>query len=331
MGVKNWSKIVPWTESDISEIAPGTIAIDVPNYFARRLAVIRPVRSSEGKMPLLHIGTALGLIRSCMSAHVLPVQVFDGPPELRKRNPNPKLVTQAERLYNQFTTVRDPYDEDISAMLWNSPALRMYFAAEHLRDLFRFVGIPTVTAPTEAEMFASVLCRDELVSTVVSNDSDALLFGSPHVTKQLQFSKGWISRATLKEFETGVGLDLEQLRDLAILCGCDFHKDGVKGVGPRKGVVLLQKYGSLEPVLKSLGFNSAEREDFLLARETFDEINYISSKKTRFSLNPPLIPKLVKFFEPLMDSDRSEQLIEELVALWRFFGSRQATLDQWLT
>ncbi len=322
---------MPWRDTDISEIAPGTIAIDVPNYFTRRLAVIRPVKNNEGKMPLLHIGTALSLVSSCLSSHVLPIQIFDGPPELRKRNPSPELVVHAQRLYSQFTESRDPYDEDLSTLLWKSPALRMYFAAEHLRDLFRFIGVPTVTAPTEAEMFASVLCREEVVSSVVSNDSDALLFGSPHVTKHLQFKKGRIIRATLAEFESALGLDVEQLRDLAIICGCDFHREGVKGIGPRKGAVLLQKYGSLDPVLKSLGFSHAEREELLLARETFDEINYISPQETKLRLNPPLIPKLAKFFEPLMSSERSEAVIEELIALWKAFGNRQATLDQWLS
>ncbi|MHA2078709.1 MAG: hypothetical protein ACW99X_14045, partial [Candidatus Thorarchaeota archaeon] len=134
-----------------------------------------------------------------MSNHILPVFVFDGPPETRKRDPNPELVKRATDLFKEFSKEGDPFNEEISSALWNSQALRMYFAAEHLKALGSVVGVPCVTAPTEAEMLGAAMCRDNLVETVVSNDVDTLLFGSPHVTKQLQSSNGRILRARLED------------------------------------------------------------------------------------------------------------------------------------
>ncbi|MHA1287693.1 MAG: hypothetical protein ACTSPB_09855, partial [Candidatus Thorarchaeota archaeon] len=197
MGVKNWGDIIPWTWESSSEISPGTIAIDVPNYLSRRISVIRQDSRQDGRIPLTHVGIFVSLVKITLSNHVLPVFIFDGPPETRKRNPNPELIQKASELYKIFHQEGNPFNEEIAAELWKSPALRLYFAADHVRDLGRIVGVPVLNAPSEAEMYAAALCRDGAVNTVVSNDADALLFGSPHVTKQIQLSAGKILRTTL--------------------------------------------------------------------------------------------------------------------------------------
>lgn len=330
MGVKNWGDIIPWKWESSSEISPGTIAIDVPNYISRRISVIKPDSGQDGRIPLTHVGLFVSLVKITLSNHVLPVFVYDGPPETRKRKPNPELIQKASELYKIFQQEGDPYNEDIATQLWKSPALRMYFAADHLRDLGRIVGVPVLTAPTESEMYAAVLCRDGAVNTVVSNDADALLFGSPHVTKQMQLSAGKILRATLSDFENSLQLDLEYLRDLAIVCGCDFHKEGVKGIGPRRGSVLLQKHGGLEGLLKARGFVASERVDYIEAREVFDEASYLSVDKIEFKLNPPLIPKVLRSLETVMPAEQAEITTQKIVNLWRSFGNRQSTLEQWL-
>ncbi|MFX0108374.1 MAG: hypothetical protein ACFE7R_08830 [Candidatus Hodarchaeota archaeon] len=327
--MKNWSDLVPWQWVSSSEIAPGVVAIDVPNYLTRRLSVVR-TKYPDGRIPLHHVGVVLGISRACLQAHILPVLVFDGPPERRKRTPNPDIVRNAADLYARFSMNRDPFDEVISEELLKSPALQMYFAVEHIRDLGAAIGLPTHTAPSEAEMFAAVMCREGLVDSVISNDSDALLFGSPHVAKQLQFSKSQISRARLRDLEFNVGLDLENLRNLAVLCGCDFYPEGVKGIGPRRGILLLQRYGTLEGVLRSLGYNSQDREKIAAARESFDEVNYVSVQGLTLKLNPPIIPRMVRMLSVLMSEEKAESATGRFVRLWREFGNQQSTLEQWL-
>ncbi|MHA1963179.1 MAG: hypothetical protein ACXACG_00530 [Candidatus Thorarchaeota archaeon] len=330
MGVKNWNdSIVPWRWAGLEEISPGTVAIDVPNYLTRRLVVMKTTKSPDGRLPLTHVGTFLSLIRSALSVHILPVMIFDGPPESRKRAPNPELIQTANGLYKEFVKEGDPYNEEISEALWKSRALRMYFAVEHVKDLARFIGIPTITAPSEAEMMAAAMCRDDLVDSVVSNDVDALLFGSTHVTKQLQISNSRILRARLEELETHMELDLERLRDLAVLCGCDFH-EGVKGIGPRKGVILLQRHGGLLEVLKAKGFRHANREDFIRAREVFDEPSYLSTDGIDLRLNPPIVPKLSRSLRMVMSANVAEASVEKILKLWKGFGTRQSSLEQWI-
>jgi flap endonuclease-1 len=331
MGVKNWGDdVVPWQWTTAAAIAPGTAAIDAPNYLARRTAAMHRKREDDGRIPLSHVGFFFSLVKATLSAHILPVFVFDGPPESRKRPSNPDLVSQATRYYKSFQNDRDPFSEEIAAQLWRSPALRAYFAAEHLRNLGSLFGIPTITAPSEAEMFAAVLCRDGAANTVVSNDVDALLFGSPHVTKQMQLSSDRILCVSAINLEKHLCLDLELLRDLAIVSGCDFHKEGIKGIGVRRGTVLLQRYGGLVELLKSRGYSYSERKEFVEAREVFDEATFLSAKGLCLKLNPPLVTKAVRDLEAMMPTERAIVVTNQILSLWRGFGNRQSTLEQWL-
>jgi 5'-3' exonuclease len=146
----------------------------------------------------------------------------------------------------------------------------------------------------------------------------------------LQLSNGKILRATLRDFEENMQLDLEHLRDLAIVSGCDFHRHGVKGIGPRRGGVLLQKHGGLEGLLKARGFVASERIDYMEAREVFDEASYLSAASIEFKLKPPLIPKVLRTLEAVMPAERAETITQKMTSLWRSFGNRQSSLEQWL-
>ncbi|MHA1949874.1 MAG: hypothetical protein ACXAAO_07565 [Candidatus Thorarchaeota archaeon] len=329
MGVKNWRDVVPWRWADISELHVEKIAIDAPNYMMRRHSAIRPNLSN--RISMTHIHLALGTIRAAMKKHLLPVFIFDGPPEALKRSPNPQIINAAQILYDQFTLDQDVYDRKMADSINENPAIRMYFALNHIKDLCRAIGVPSITAPSEAEMFGAVLCRDRLVGTLVSNDADALLFGSPHITKSLHLTKGQIECTTLSELECTMNLDIDLLRDLAIVCGCDFHKKGVRGLGPRKGVIELQRYGGLENLLKARGLTHSEREEYIHAREVFDEPSYISTTGVDLSLKPPVVTRLSHLLGPVLGMDKAESKTRELVRLWKDFGNTQSTLESFVS
>lgn len=329
MGVKNWRNVVPWHWEEVSKLYIPKLAIDAPNYMMRRISHIRVRRSN--RVPLTHIHLAFGMIRQALKKHVLPVPIFDGPPETLKRQPNPQLITAAQMLYERFLLKQDVYDSRVADSLYENPAVRMYFAANHVKDLCRAIGVPAITAPSEAEMFGAVLCREGLVGTVVSNDADALLFGSPHVTKSLQLSKGTMECATLSELERILDLDLELLRDLAIVCGCDFHKKGVKGLGPRKGALELKRYGGLPYLLKARGMTPAEREEYIRAREVFDEPAYMNANGIDLTLKPPVTTKLERILQSAFGKEKAEKKTKEIVRLWKKFGKTQSTLESFVS
>ncbi|RDE16351.1 MAG: hypothetical protein C4K49_04875 [Candidatus Thorarchaeota archaeon] len=328
MGVKNFN-VLPWVWASADEIR-GKIAIDMPNYMTRRMSVIEKTRKRKEGVPLGHLRIGLGLITMTLRTGILPVMIFDGPPETLKRAPNPDLIRTAHDLYLSFQRSGDRLDIDVSSNLTQSPALRMYFALEHVRDLAGAVGIPTCTAPSEAEMLAAALCRESLVRTVVSTDADALLFGSPHMTGQMLLSRGRVFRATLGDLETTLGLRLDQIRDLAVMCGCDFHNEGLRGVGPRRGAVLLKRHGNLDSVLRAHGCGPIEREQFMRAREIFDEVCRISLRGVDLTIRPPIASRIIDTLIPAIGSDQSQSVAERTVKAWREFRNVQSTLEQWV-
>lgn len=328
MGVKGWNNVIPWQWANLSDLYVPKIAIDTPNYLMRRASNIRTRQSN--RIPVAHIHIVFGVIRQALKKHILPVFIFDGPPETLKRKPNPQLITAAQMLYERFLLKQDVYDQKVADSLQENPAIRMYFVANHIKDLCRAIGVPAITAPSEAEMFGAVLCREGLVGTVVSNDADALLFGSLHVTKSLQLTKGRMECATLAELERTLNLDLELLRDLAIVCGCDFHKKGVKGLGPRKGSIELQRYGGLAYLLRARGLTPSEREEYIRAREVFDEPTYMSVNGVDLTLKPPVVTRLTRLLGPALGKEKAEVKTREMVRLWKMFGNTQSTLENFV-
>ena len=328
MGVKGWN-FVPWRDADIEELLPRILAIDTPNYMIRRLQSFEyGAKRNYERIPTAHITIATGIVRQALKHSIVPVFIFDGPPETLKRPTNPSLVASAARLYKEYKAKRDIYDTNLAEQLQSNRSLRWYFSVNHMKELLSALGIPSLTAPSEAEMFAAVMVRDGLAGTVVSNDADAILFGASHVTKTLHLSKGNIERVTLQDLESAIGLDLEHLRDLAIVCGCDFYK-GVKGIGPKKGAVLLNQHGGLEGLLKARGFAATEREPVIRAREVFDEPNYISTKGVRTRISAPIQSRVESVLRPIWGSERTDKYVREIIKLWKNFGKEQSTLERW--
>lgn len=49
----------------------------------------------------------------------------------------------------------------------------------------------------------------------------------------------------------GLELNMDQFIELCILLGCDYV-DTIRGIGPKKALDLIRKYGSIEDVLKNI-------------------------------------------------------------------------------
>lgn len=124
-----------------------------------------------------------------------------------------------------------------------------------------------VVAPYEADPQMVYLEKIGLVDGILSEDSDLLIFGCRRLITKLNdygecveidrenFDK--IKRPNLGQFSQ------EQLRDVAILSGCDYTK-GIPGVGLKTAFNLIQKLGSLERVILSLQAEKKEiPENFL--------------------------------------------------------------------
>eukprot|EP01133_Synstelium_polycarpum_P004316 gene4316-5040_t len=111
-------------------------------------------------------------------------------------------------------------------------------------ELLALFGIPFITSPTEAEAQCAELHNIGLVDGVVTDDSDILLFGNQDlVVYRRMFQRA--ERYTMPEITAKLGLDRQNLIDMAILLGCDYTT-GIKGIGIVKAVEVISEFDTLE-------------------------------------------------------------------------------------
>lgn len=109
------------------------------------------------------------------------------------------------------------------------------------RDLLRLFGIPYLQAPMEAEAQCAFLNMEHVVDGVITEDSDAFLFGAQTVYRRL-FSEGQFAEAyEAVDIESKLGLNRDLLIRLAYLLGSDYTI-GVRGVGVVNSMEILEAF-----------------------------------------------------------------------------------------
>ncbi|PFH34466.1 XPG N-terminal domain-containing protein [Besnoitia besnoiti] len=123
---------------------------------------------------------------------------------------------------------------------------------EHMKDqiiaLLRAFGVPFVSAPGEAEATAASLTEQGLADAVISDDSDALVFGAREIYRNFFENKKSVEMYEASFVVQKLGLDRQQLILLAMLLGCDYTL-GVKGIGIVNAVEVLRAFPSLDALL----------------------------------------------------------------------------------
>ena len=98
-----------------------------------------------------------------------------------------------------------------------------------MKALLKLCGIPFVQAPFEAESQCAYLELLGLVDGVVTEDSDALLFGSRKVYRNIFDRNKFVEKYDMQIIEKEMGLSREDLIKLALFMGSDYTM-GVKGI-----------------------------------------------------------------------------------------------------
>ena len=114
-----------------------------------------------------------------------------------------------------------------------------------IQDLLTLFGIPYVIAPQEAEAQCSWMNEHGLVDAVVTDDSDAFLFGATHVYRNVFESKKYVEAYSTDRIEKELGLDREKMAHLALLLGSDYT-EGVQGVGIVNALEIVTAFQGLD-------------------------------------------------------------------------------------
>ncbi len=275
--------------TSLTALAGKRVAIDAWNILYQFLASIRqpdgtPLMDAQGRITS-HLSGLLSRTANLVEAGIKPVFVFDGEPHPLKRE---TLADRSERKQKaQAGLVAAQADRDAAVASGDEEGAdaaeeRMRTKAqqtsrltipmvEEAQALLRGLGIPVVQAPGEGEAQASWMAQSGAVDAAVSQDFDALLFGAPTLVRNLATGgrrklpgkQVWVEvepeEIPLAASLAQLGLTREQLVDCALLVGTDFHP-GVKGIGAKKAVALVQKNGTLEALLDRLAANPSSAD-----------------------------------------------------------------------
>lgn len=339
MGV-NISDIVQKHGTNLKEQSGSIVAVDAYNIIYQFLSSIReydgsPLKDMKGRITS-HISGIFYRTITLMEQGIKPVYVFDGKPAYLKNRTLEERRLIKEKNILELQAAVESGDEERARSLSARINYVTREVADDARKILTFMGLPYVDAPSEGEAQASVMSKNGLVSGVVSQDYDCLLFGARRVYRNFtMYGRRKVPGRNLYVNVTPEYIDLnevltvnhityEQLIDLGILVGTDFNK-GLDRVGAKTALNLIRKFGTIYAVLRE---KAQEIEKLDEIREFF--MSPPVNRDIRINFNRPQPDRI---FEFLCDEhDFSRQRIEPYVAkLDTFFNrEKQSNLDTFL-
>ena len=280
MGV-NLSGIIQAEPRKLRDFNGWTVAIDAYNTLYQFLSIIRqpdgtPLVDRMGRITS-HLSGILYRTTNLVENGIKPVYVFDGKPDELKNNTIAQRKAAKERAREEYEKALEEGDMETARMKAQQTSRLTWEMVDEAKKLLDLMGIPCVQAPSEGEAQASYMAAKGDVRATASQDYDSLLFGAPLLIRNMTITgrrklprkRVYVNiEPELVDAEKNLkflGITRKQLVEIAILVGTDFNP-GIKGIGPKKGLKLIQKYGTLENVISAKGF---EIPNYERVREIF--------------------------------------------------------------
>uniref|UniRef100_A0A8C5QJZ8 Flap endonuclease 1 n=1 Tax=Leptobrachium leishanense TaxID=445787 RepID=A0A8C5QJZ8_9ANUR len=238
----------------IGEAAPGAISSGPPHrYRGKVLAVDASIflHQFDSAMPDLYNrhGENISVLKGffyrtafMLENGIKPVYVFDGkPPHLKHR----KNEAKGQRTSSSASTGVGAARDDPKDFL--GPKVR-----KDLEEMLTHLGVPFIQAPSEAEATCAALVAAGVAWGTVTEDMDALPFGSTRLIRNLKATvKQEVKEYDLQKILTALKMNRYQFVDLCILLGCDYCET-IRGIGRKKALSMIQKHGNIEGILRAV-------------------------------------------------------------------------------
>jgi flap endonuclease-1 len=275
----------------LRDLSGRSLAVDANNVLYQFLALIRKpdgslLTDSQGRVTSHLIGLLFRTTRLITDYGMKLAFVFDGKPPSLKGAELERRREVREKALAQWQDARKAgdYAKAFSKAVASSRLSRLM--VEDAKRLLDLMGLPSVQAPSDAEAQGSHMASKGDVWGVNSQDYDSLLYGAPRLVRYITItgkeylpSKGRSRRLLpelieLRSVLEDLQLSRSSLIDLAVLVGTDFN-EGVRGIGPKKALTLVRRYGSIEAmpgdVLAKVTANLEQVRKTFLEPEVTDE------------------------------------------------------------
>jgi len=263
MGV-DISDLVEGKAISLADLSGRSVAIDAFNTLYQFLSMIRqpdgtPLTDRDGRVTS-HLSGLFYRSAALLELGIRPAYVFDGkPPELKKKTIEARRAAKEEAEVEWKKALEEGDLKRALSKATRTARLDSGMIEESL-SLLDALGIPWIRAPSEGEAQMSYMARKGDVWAGASQDFDAILFGTPTLVRNLTLAgKRRLPSGrtvdvtpqvvTLNEVLSTLQITREKLVDMSILMGTDFN-DGIKGIGPKKALAIIRKFGRLEDIPK---------------------------------------------------------------------------------
>ena len=250
------------------ELSGQRIAIDGYNVLYQFLTSIRQadgslLTDSEGRVTS-HLSGIFFRFSKLVENGIRLCVVFDGKPPQLKMNLLEERRQRKIKAQIEWEAAVEAGDRETARTKAQQTTRLESHMIDDSKKLLDLLGIPWVEAPSEGEAQVASLLEQGMVDYGASQDFDTVLFGASKFIRNLTLSgrrklpkqQKWVEvspeivdlEASFQKLE----INREQLIDVAILMGTDFNP-GIDGIGPKRGLKLIQEFGKAEGALEKLG------------------------------------------------------------------------------
>ncbi|MEM3452953.1 MAG: flap endonuclease-1 [Candidatus Hadarchaeum sp.] len=265
MGVQ-LGDLVSREKVELESLSGRIIAIDALNSLYQFLSIIRQrdgelLRDSRGRITS-HLSGIFYRTANFVEARIRPVYVFDGkPPALKRLTVEQRQLVRLEAESEWKKALEEGRIQDARKFAQRAGRLDTAMIKQ-TQELLSYMGLPWVQAPGEGEAQAALMVQRGDAWAAASQDFDSLLFGAPRLVRNLAitgrrklpgkdaYTEVYPEIIELEKVLAELGITREQLVDIGILVGTDYN-EGIKGIGPKKALELVKKYGSMVEILKT--------------------------------------------------------------------------------
>ncbi len=326
------SELIPKKEISLQELKGKKLAIDASPVIYQFLASIRqqdgtPLMDFKGNITSHLVGLSTR-IPKLMEHNIKLAFVFDGKPPAMKYGES-QIREQRKRKAEKKLKKALKEEDTESIVKYKKQSIRI--TKDIIKESEEFVkalGLPVIKAPSEAEAQAAFMAEQNDVFATVSQDHDSLLYNAPRMIKNITVSpkrriKGmYVSihpeMIELKNVLKKLKINQDQLLALSILVGTDYNPGGVKRIGPKTALKLVQEHKSFEKI-----FANVEAEfDWKKVYATFKSMPIMKNYQLKWKE-----PDLDKIHKILTKKDFSEDRVNKL--LDRLKPKQQKELDKW--
>ncbi|KAI1438085.1 hypothetical protein GGR50DRAFT_641390 [Xylaria sp. CBS 124048] len=263
--------------TELKKFSGETFGIDAYGWLHRG-AVSCAIELAQGKPTQKYVDFAMSRARMVRHFGVTPYFVFDGdllPSKAATEASRLKRREEARKMGLELLKAGKPAQahQELQKAIDVTPEM-----ARHLIEALKKADIPYVVAPYEADAQLVYLERQGIISGIISEDSDLLVFGAKRLITKLD-KYGSCVEVNRRDFNacrevSFIGWDDKQFRQMAILSGCDYL-DSIPNMGLKTAHRMLRKDKTVERIIRKLQFEGKHRipADYLMqfqqAEQTF--------------------------------------------------------------